>query len=461
MTTTEQKLSTSRTLSATCSLKNLFYLEAVVLLSKKLSLTFYLATNLFNKKRFLVKKLFLLFLSAKLLLDPFLFVLPTEARSRKPATNTQIIKQEPPTIKQKPKQKKSRRLTKNHVKKTLKAQTWDFVSNEEDDFNLVTVESKPVSIDVSISPGAIIASSLPVSFLTNEAKAALTISSLPVSFTTDPLKAALTISSDPVSYSIERAADLLKVSSLPVSYSLTSFVGALLTARSSPVSFKTYNGVPILSSVSPNLLPLSQDARQINVTVTGENFSLFAKTFIGTIKIDTKYISSKELLATIPANYLKKEQSFEVLVANPPPDGGVSKGLFVRVVDPVPIAKINATPSVGFAPQIITFDATSTEDILARYFGQESQYEWDFGVMIDDCEMLNENAECEMSNNAVSTFKYETPGKYTVSLSVTNAYGKTDKTTKQIEIRDKNEAPLGTFEISKTYGFCPFRFFFS
>src|SRR3989338_11420833 len=136
MTTTEQKLSTSRTLSATCSLKNLFYLEAVVSLQKKLSLTFYLATNLFNKKRFLVKKLFLLFLSAKLLFDPFLFVLPTEARSRKPAASTQIIKKEPPTIKQKPKQKKSRRLTKNHTKKTLKAQTWDF-SNEEEDFKLV------------------------------------------------------------------------------------------------------------------------------------------------------------------------------------------------------------------------------------------------------------------------------------------------------------------------------------
>ncbi|GEM_PF-2892887 len=315
------------------------------------------------------------------------------------------------------------------------------VKAQTSSFNLVKLESLPVSFSTQAFPGLISASSLPVSFNISNSSALIKASSKPVSFNTSLLPTTIFISSKPVSYLLSKTADLIKISSNPVSYSLNSFTGESIKVSSANISYKIFNGIPLLKSISPNLLPISHNGTSISLSLTGENFAKEAVASIGTIMINTEYKSSKELIANIPANYLEKENSFELFVANPPPDGGLSKGFNVMIVDPVPIAKINAAPNIGVSPQIVTFDGRDTEDLLAKYFGQKLDYLWTFGDTKNGT-ASGRDGETNTSSDPTATHKYSKPGKYTVSLTTTNAYGKTNTTIKQIEIREKDEAPI-------------------
>ena len=391
--------------SIICVLKKFFYFEINLLLGKYTSFSIFLFTRFFKPHAIMYRKIFLLFLCMKLLLiDPFsISNIPVQAQT-----------------------------------------------NTSNNFNLIQAQSLPVSFNTSILPSTITLNSLPVSYSIAMSASFIKLSSLPVSFNTSIFPTTITLSSKPVSYSLSKTADLLKISSLPVSYSLNSFSGNLIKTSSASVSYKIFNGTPLLQAISPNLLPISQSGSSILVSLNGENFAKEAVASIGTLKINTEYKSSKELIATIPANYLNKENSFEIFVTNPPPKGSVSQGLFVRVVDPVPIAKINAAPNIGVAPQIVTFDGRDTEDLLAKYFGEELSYSWNFG---DNDKISNENPN--ISTNPVATHKYSKPGKYTVSLNVVNAYGKSSKITKEIEVREKNFAPEVTYETNITSGDVP------
>ncbi len=382
-------------------MKRHFYLEIIITRGKRFGVSAYFLTRYFKKYSFMFRKVFLLFLCLKFLfLDPFSF-LPSKAQT----TN---------------------------------------------DFNLSIVQSKPVSFDTSLSPTAIQSSSLPVSFNITNLASAIQLSSNPVSYSTIDLASAIQLSSNPVSYSISQTAEAIRLTSLPASYSLTSFTGEALKLTSDNVSYKVFNGIPLLGLISPNLLPISQNGGSIDVSLEGDNFVQDSVASIGTLKIQTKYVSPNKLITTIPANYLNKENNFEIFVANPPPLGGVSKGFNVMVVNPIPIAKINATPSIGVAPQIITFDGRTTEDLLAKYFGQALSYSWNLGDLENSTEE-NQNT----STDPVISHTYKKPGKYIARLNVVNAYGKTSAITKEIEIREKNFAPEGVFILNETKGDVP------
>ena len=318
-------------------------------------------------------------------------------------------------------------------------------TTETNNLNLVKLGSKNVSFQLLPTPATIKLSSKPISFNISETTSAIKLSSFPVSFNIANTANSIKASSSPVSYALDQVKALIKLSSFPVSYQLNSFTGTKIKLTSKNVAYKIYNGIPLVSEVSPNLLPLINDGRTITVSIKGENFSSSTTASIGTLKIITKYISSNEITATIPSNFISKENSFEIFAANPPPEGGVSNGAFIRVIDPIPIAKIDAAPVIGVAPQIVTFDGGSSEDLLAKYFGQNLTFSWNFG---DSENQSDSNAN--FSSNEFATHTYKTPGKYTVTLNVKNQYGKTSTITKQIEIRDKNIAPEGSFETNLT-----------
>ncbi len=332
-----------------------------------------------------------------------------------------------------------------------KAQTID------DNFNLATVQSPPVSFNTSLLPTAVKLTSPSVSLSTTNFASVIKLSSDPVSFSTTNPASAVKLSSNPVSYLISQTADLIKLSSLPISYSLTSFTGEAIKLLSNSVAYRIYNGVPMLELISPNLLPISQDGRSIDISLHGDNFVQNSTASISTLKIQTKYVSQKELIATIPTNFLNKENSFEIFASNPPPEGGVSKGFNVMVVDPIPIARINATPSIGVAPQIVTFDGQDTEDLLAKYFGQTLIYNWNLGDESNDT--ANENSNT--SKDPVVSHTYRKPGRYTATLNVVNAYGKGSTVTKEFEIREKNFAPDGTFIADLISGDVPLKITFT
>ena len=267
--------------------KRILYLEIIL---KQTSLSLYFVINLFKKYNLSFKKVFLTFLCLKFLLNPFL-IIPVKAQ-------------------------------------------------ETNDFSLITLQSNPVSFLTTPTPSAITLGSLPASFSLTNYASSIKLSSLPISFNTTLTPTNITLSSLPVSYNISNFAEKIMLSSIPVSYSLSTFSGEKLSLSSSPVSYKTYNGLPILELVSPNLLPISKDAKSTEVTLKGDNFVNGSIASIGTLKINTKYISQKEVLATVPGEFLNKENSFELFISNPPPQGGVSMGFNVRVVDPIPIAKL-------------------------------------------------------------------------------------------------------------------------
>ncbi|MBI3591639.1 MAG: PKD domain-containing protein [Candidatus Melainabacteria bacterium] len=321
--------------------------------------------------------------------------------------------------------------------------------------DLTKLQSQPVSFKINNLPNTVSLSSLLVSYTLSDLAETVQLSSPPVSFNTINPLSNLSVASLPASYSLLKSADSIKLSSSPVSYFLNSFTGSQIKLASSNVSYRTYNGIPILESISPNVLPITTDGSTFSLSLMGDNFVKDSVASIETSTITTKYISSKELTVTIPSNYVKTTNSFYIYVANPPPEGGVSDGANIKVVDPTPVVKISATPSIGVAPQIVTFDASGTDDILAKYFRQTLSYSWDFGDEFSSLDNLNS------STNVTTTHKYLKPGKYLVSLNALNSYNKSSGATQEIEIREKNFAPEGTFETNITTGDVPLLVYFT
>ncbi len=296
--------------------------------------------------------------------------------------------------------------------------------------NLLQAVSLPIALSTNNPPSLISPGSLPVSFTITKNNSLINLSSKAISFNTTLLPSTIKLASLPVSVSLSNTKNSIKFFSKPVSYSLNTYNKDLYKVTSQNVSYKVYNGTPILELVSPNLLPITHNEKSIDITITGKNFVKDSIVSIGTLQIQTKYTSTNELIATIPTNYLNKENSFEIYVSNPPPNGGISTSFNVMVINPTPIAKIKAAPSLGITPQVVIFDARDSFDLLEKYYEQPLKYSWDFGD--------NNNT----SLDPACTHSYTKPGKYIVTLTITNAYGKTNTTTKEVEIRDKDEAPI-------------------
>ena len=174
-----------RVVSFILCLKRFFYFEAIISIGKRFSFGLYFLPKYFKSHSFVFKKVFLIFLCLKLLIDPF---------------STSSVKA------------------------------------QEDNFNLIQLQSPPVSFGVTLPPTAITLGSLPVSYSLSRSLDFIKLSSIPVSFNTSILPTSITLSSNKVSYSVTRTTDLIKLSSLPVSYSLNIFGGELFKIDSKNVS---------------------------------------------------------------------------------------------------------------------------------------------------------------------------------------------------------------------------------
>lgn len=321
-----------------------------------------------------------------------------------------------------------------------------FAQDSASAFDLAKLQSPPVSLFITSASGPITVSSTNVSFSTNNFANKIKLFSPSVSFNTGLLRSEIKLESKPVSFSLNSTREQFKVSSSPVSLFSDKFMGDFIKVSSNPVSCKTYNGSPVLKEIIPNIIPISKNNLDVNIKLQGDNFVKDSAVSIGTLKIDTEFISSNKLIAKIPKTFLDKENVFDLFVSNPSPQGGVSEGIKIRIVNPIPVAKINAYPNIGVAPQIVTFDSKDSKDILADFFEQPLNVSWNFGDNENNITQDNPNN----STNAISTHKYNKPGKYSAMLHVLNSYGNISEITEEIEIREKNFSPEGTFEIDIT-----------
>ncbi|MCB0855189.1 MAG: PQQ-dependent sugar dehydrogenase, partial [Bacteroidetes bacterium] len=95
-----------------------------------------------------------------------------------------------------------------------------------------------------------------------------------------------------------------------------------------------------------------------------------------------------------------------------------------------PIARIEADKEVGAVPLTVQFSAEKSED-----FDQDKlTYSWSF------------TGESAQANGAKSSFTFDTPGKYTVTLTVADQNGETATTTKKILVG--NTTPQLSIEVN-------------
>jgi len=121
---------------------------------------------------------------------------------------------------------------------------------------------------------------------------------------------------------------------------------ALGIAVAAPLMSSAQNN-PSIDSISPSGAIIGSS--DITLTVTGTGFvSDSVVNFDGSDK-DTTYVSSTQLIATIPEADLDTTGIYDVMVANP--DGGTS--------DAIEFTVSTALPNTGFGPGINTFAFTA------------------------------------------------------------------------------------------------------
>ncbi|MBI3308900.1 MAG: PKD domain-containing protein, partial [Candidatus Melainabacteria bacterium] len=130
---------------------------------------------------------------------------------------------------------------------------------------------------------------------------------------------------------------------------------------------------------------------------------------------------------------------------------GVNSSSPVLVESGIPL--VNISPTIGVAPQVVTFDAKDVFNPDDLTLGDEKNltYLWSFGDVIARSPQGDEaipNEDSNQSIDATTTHTYRDPGVYPVTLTVTNQSGKSSTYTKEIEIRDKNEPPLADVVVS-------------
>jgi PKD repeat protein len=101
-----------------------------------------------------------------------------------------------------------------------------------------------------------------------------------------------------------------------------------------------------------------------------------------------------------------------------------------------PVASFSASTTTGTAPLTVDFVLTTQEEI--------SSFQWDF----------NGDGIPDNTVDLVPSFTYDTPGTYTVTLTVTNAAG-SDSTSITITVTAAVQPPQADFEASPTSGTAP------
>lgn len=95
---------------------------------------------------------------------------------------------------------------------------------------------------------------------------------------------------------------------------------------------------PTITSISPSSISAGSAATAI--TITGTNFVTGAQANIGTNELVTSFVSSTQLIATVPASILATTGSKSLIVENP--DGTDSNAVTLTVA---------TLPDTGFGPE--------------------------------------------------------------------------------------------------------------
>jgi N-acetylneuraminic acid mutarotase len=116
------------------------------------------------------------------------------------------------------------------------------------------------------------------------------------------------------------------------------------------------NPVPVISSFSPGSLPPGSAAQTLTISGTGFLASS-SVSFNGTSRAVT-YLSSGQLTIALTSSDLATAGSYQVVVSNPVPGGGVSAMDLLVAGNPVPTVSALSPASlpVGSAPQTITIN---------------------------------------------------------------------------------------------------------
>lgn len=111
---------------------------------------------------------------------------------------------------------------------------------------------------------------------------------------------------------------------VPNSVTITSVATAHPNYPKGSVTLAIWNPIPVISSVTPSGFPEGNT----QIAVSGSQFVYGAQVMWNGKAVDTAYISSQELAATIPA---PNPGTFPLLVSNPDPGSATSKTLNVQV----------------------------------------------------------------------------------------------------------------------------------
>lgn len=234
----------------------------------------------------------------------------------------------------------------------------------------------------------------------------------------------------------------------------------LQSKTSSLISLGVNNPLPSITLSNPISLPPVKGEKKITIAGTGFN----EKTVFSTSTPNEPMLISSKILDPIKAE-LTLNVSENDVSNNKVTIQAINKNIkdltdFKSNIHTIPLeysspilsgqngkSLLNIAPVIGVAPQVVTFDAKDIINPDDFYLNNPSMlsYSWDFG----DSEENNEKNP-NFSQNQFATHLYNTPGKYLVTLKVENENNKFSTTTKQIEIRDKNLAPEGSFETDLT-----------
>jgi PKD repeat protein len=100
-----------------------------------------------------------------------------------------------------------------------------------------------------------------------------------------------------------------------------------------------------------------------------------------------------------------------------------------------PVASFAANPNPAQTGQLVTFDATASQDPD----GQIATYDWDFD---------GDGAVDQTTTGPKTTFTYPSPGKRSVTLKVTDASGATSSVSRDVEVAGPNVPPTASFAAS-------------
>jgi hypothetical protein len=103
-------------------------------------------------------------------------------------------------------------------------------------------------------------------------------------------------------------------------------------SAAAPVTFSITSALPVLTSVTPQQIPIATGPA--TVTLTGTGFAANTTAMAGTTSLATIYVSATSLSVTIPPSLLQRAGTLNITVTNPPPGGGTSNPLTIAIAAP-------------------------------------------------------------------------------------------------------------------------------